>query len=78
MSKSKNFPCCDDESEKLLCQEGNAQPVQVAQSLNIGRTKVYDLINREGLPTVKLGTAIRVPATSLKSWIERREQQQSA
>ncbi len=51
---------------------------QVAQSLNIGRTKVYDLINREGLPTVKLGTAIRVPATSLKSWIERREQQQSA
>lgn len=39
---------------------------QVAQSLSLGRTKIYDLINREGLPTVKLGSAIRVPLSSLK------------
>jgi excisionase family DNA binding protein len=47
---------------------------QVAQTLSIGRTKVYDLINHEGLPTVKFGAAIRIPASSLKSWVERREQ----
>ncbi len=48
---------------------------QVAQSLSLGRTKIYDLINREGLPTVKLGSAIRVPLSSLKQWIEQHEQQ---
>ncbi len=48
---------------------------QVAQSLSLERTKIYDLINREGLPTVKLGSAIRVPLSSLKQWIEQHEQQ---
>jgi len=48
---------------------------QVAQSLNLGRTKVYDLINHAGLPTVKLGSAIRVPLNSLKQWLEQREQE---
>ena len=47
---------------------------QVAQSLNLGRTKVYDLINHAGLPTIKLGSAMRVPLSSLKRWVEQREQ----
>ena len=51
---------------------------QVARSLNIGRTMVYELIKREGLPTVKFGAATRVRAAALKSWVEKREQQQSA
>jgi len=47
---------------------------QVAQSLNLGRTKVYDLIKHAGLPTIKLGSAMRVPLSSLKRWVEQREQ----
>jgi excisionase family DNA binding protein len=45
---------------------------QVAAMLGLGRTKVYDLIEHEGLPTVKLGTARRIPRQGLEAWITRR------
>jgi len=48
---------------------------QTAQSMSLGRTKVYDLINNAGLPTIKLGSSIRVPLSSLKQWLEQRERQ---
>jgi excisionase family DNA binding protein len=47
---------------------------EVARILSIGRTKVYDLIKREGLPVVRLGDATRVSVASLQRWIEQREQ----
>ncbi|HLI07065.1 MAG TPA: helix-turn-helix domain-containing protein [Ktedonobacteraceae bacterium] len=48
---------------------------QVAASLGLGRTKVYELIATEGLPVVKFGTATRIPLASLQKWVERREKQ---
>ena len=45
---------------------------QVAAMLNLGHSKVYDLIRNEGLPTTKFGTAIRVPAEELKQWVKQR------
>ena len=45
---------------------------QVAAMLGLGRSKVYDLIREEGLPTAKFGTAVRVPAEELKAWLKRR------
>lgn len=45
---------------------------QVAAMLNLGHSKVYDLIRYEGLPTAKFGTAIRVPAEELKAWVKQR------
>ena len=45
---------------------------QVSALLGLGRSKVYDLIRDEGLPTAKFGTAIRVPAEELKQWVKQR------
>jgi excisionase family DNA binding protein len=45
---------------------------QVAAMLNLGHSKVYDLIRKEGLPTTKFGTAVRVPAEELKLWLKQR------
>ena len=45
---------------------------QVAAMLGLGRTKVYDLIRKEGLPTAKFGTAIRVPAKEFREWAAKR------
>lgn len=45
---------------------------QVSALLGLGRSKVYDLIRDEGLPTTKFGTAVRVPAEELKQWVKRR------
>ncbi|GAC1656449.1 MAG: hypothetical protein NVS4B12_28960 [Ktedonobacteraceae bacterium] len=51
---------------------------QVAASLCLGRTKVYELIDVEGLPVVRFGRAIRVSPTSLKEWLDQRIQQSAA
>ena len=44
-------------------------------TLQLGRTKVYELIAVEGLPIVKFGTATRVSLISLQKWVEQREEQ---
>jgi excisionase family DNA binding protein len=57
-----------------------AQPVlltipDVAVQLGVCRTTVYNLINRNGLPSVTLGSVRRVHPTSLQDWLKQREQQ---
>ena len=47
---------------------------QVATKLGLSRAMVYILINREGLPVIRLGRAVRVSTTSLQKWVEEREQ----
>jgi excisionase family DNA binding protein len=44
----------------------------VSAMLCLGKTKVYDLIKREGLPTVKFGTATRVPVEQFERWCQQR------
>lgn len=51
---------------------------EVAKTLGLGRTKVYELIAREGLPVVRFGRAVRVSMVSLQQWIEQREKQSVA
>jgi len=48
---------------------------EVAKTLGLGRTKVYELIATEGLPVVCFGRAVRVSPTSLQRWLARREKQ---
>ena len=61
-------------------RQSHTQPVeplmltipQVATMLGLGRTKVYDLIAREGLPTARFGTATRVPVKQLEKCLAQR------
>jgi len=46
----------------------------VAASLGLGRSKVYELIAKEGLPVVRFGRSVRVSAASLQKWVQQREQ----
>lgn len=46
---------------------------EVATMLNLGRTKIYDLIKREGLPVIQFGDVKRVPVAKLHRWLEQRE-----
>ncbi len=47
----------------------------VATMLSLGRTKVYDLIKHEGLPTIQFGDVKRVPVAKLQRWLEARGRQ---
>jgi excisionase family DNA binding protein len=61
-----------------VLEEGKVQPLlltipQVMQCLALGRNKVYDLINKEGLPVKRFGRAVRVPYAALEQWLEQRD-----
>ncbi len=46
---------------------------EVSIILNLGKSKVRDLIRREHLPNVTFGRAIRVPIDKFAAWREERE-----
>jgi excisionase family DNA binding protein len=61
-------------------QEGTPQRLllripEVAETLGIGRTKIYEMIATGELPTVRFGRAVRISASTLQKWVEAREQQ---
>lgn len=47
---------------------------QVMRCMGLGRNKVYDLIQKEGLPVLRFGRAVRISYVELQRWLERREQ----
>ena len=48
---------------------------EVAETLGIGRSKIYEIIASGELPTVRVGRAVRISVTTLQKWVEEREQQ---
>ncbi|MDD5092829.1 MAG: helix-turn-helix domain-containing protein [Dehalococcoidia bacterium] len=52
--------------EKVLLR-----PLEAAEALGIGRTKMYELLASGELPKVQIGRCIRVPVHGLKQWAEK-------
>ena len=48
---------------------------EVAETLGLGRTKIYEMIATGELPTIRFGRAVRVSVSTLQKWVEEREQQ---
>lgn len=45
---------------------------EVAHLLGIGRSKVYEMMGTGELPTVRIGTAVRIPTKALEEWVLKR------
>lgn len=45
---------------------------EAADLLQIGRTKVYELMARHELPVVRIGRSVRIPRRGLQEWIVER------
>jgi excisionase family DNA binding protein len=43
---------------------------EAAAMVGISRSKMYELIAAGTMPTIRIGTAVRVPADALRAWIE--------
>jgi excisionase family DNA binding protein len=51
--------------EKLLLK-----PAEVSELTGMGKSKTYELIAAGVIPSVRIGTCVRVPADRLRKWIE--------
>jgi excisionase family DNA binding protein len=50
---------------------------QTAERLQLGRTKVYEMIAYEGLPVVRFGRCVRINPVRLQEWLAQREEEQN-
>ena len=50
------------------------RPVEAAEAIGIGRSKVYELLASGELPSVRIGSSIRVPVDRLRQWIDRKSE----
>lgn len=53
--------------DKLLLR-----PTEAAEAIGIGRSKIYELLASGDLPSIRIGSSIRVPLDQLRAWIERK------
>lgn len=53
--------------EKILLK-----PTEAAETLGIGRTRVYEMLACGELPSIRIGRSIRVPVAALQKWVEER------
>ena len=51
------------------------KPSQCQEILNLGRSKIYELLASQQLRSVRVGRAIRIPASALKEYVERQEKE---
>jgi excisionase family DNA binding protein len=58
--------------DKLLLR-----PIEAAEAIGIGRSKVYELLASGGLPSIRIGGSIRVPLAALQLWIDRQLAEQA-
>ena len=52
-----------DESKLLL------RPAEAADRLGVSRAKAYELIASGTIPSIRVGSSLRVPVDALKTWI---------
>ena len=48
------------------------RPAEVAETIAIGRSKVYKLLATGELPSIRIGGCVRVPVDMLVDWINKK------
>jgi excisionase family DNA binding protein len=45
------------------------RPVEAAELIGLGRSKVYALLASGELPSVRIGGSVRIPLDALRAWV---------
>jgi excisionase family DNA binding protein len=48
------------------------RPMEAAEAIGIGRSKIYELLASGELPSIRIGGSVRVPVDKLREWIDRK------
>ena len=51
--------------ERLLLR-----PTEAAEMTGLGRSKMYELIAKGVVPSVRIGKSVRVPVEALREWVK--------
>jgi excisionase family DNA binding protein len=54
------------------------RPCEVAETLGICRSKAYSLIGSGAIPSVRIGSSVRVPVHQLTEWINAKAKEETA
>ena len=60
------------EPKEIQCQQLLLNIDQACQVLSLGKSKIYELMETEGLPFIKIGKSLRFPYFALQQWIQQR------
>ena len=52
-------------SDKLLMK-----PAEAAEQLGVSRSRCYELLKNGQIPSIKIGSSVRVPTSQLRRWID--------
>jgi len=58
------------QESKMIMERLLLSPDQVAESLGVCRSRVYDLMRTRVLPSVKIGRARRVPLSAVRAYVD--------
>jgi excisionase family DNA binding protein len=58
--------------EKLLLR-----PTEAAEVIGLGRSKMYELLAKGIVPSIRIGKSVRVSVAALRNWVEQQEQKQA-
>ena len=53
-------------TERLLYR-----PAEVGELIGVSRARAYELIAAKTIPSIRIGSSIRVPADALRAWVAR-------
>lgn len=65
MTDGRHWTEAEQMTERLLLR-----PAEVAESIGVSRARAYELIAAGEIPSVKIGTSIRVSVQALRAWID--------
>jgi len=60
----------------VIEQQRLLRALEVAAILGLSRSKVFQLIASNDIPSVRIGRAVRVPSAGLRRWIEEQTEKQ--
>jgi excisionase family DNA binding protein len=48
------------------------RPIEAAEAIGVGRSRIYELLASGELPSIRIGSSVRVPIDRLRAWIDRK------
>ena len=64
--QADNYGMSENQVDRLLLR-----PAEAAEAIGIGRSKTYELLASGELPSIRIGSSVRVPVDALRAWIAR-------